>query len=102
MERALLKIQNKFQSNITFSIETAWNRGRTLAEGQNFARVLMETPANHMTPTRIGEIAKEKLGTLDNVTVEVRCVLLWRPQVWAMQSRVQLPSQTLVDLKLYC
>ena len=50
----------------------------------------METPANHMTPTRIGEIAKEKLGTLDNVTVEVRCVLLWRPQVSAMQSRVQL------------
>ena len=34
----------------------------------------METPANHMTPTKIGEIAEEKLGMLNNVTVEIRCV----------------------------
>lgn len=32
----------------------------------------METPANHMTPTRMGEIATEKLGALENVTVNVR------------------------------
>ena len=70
--RKKLKEPSLFKLKFYCSIRKAWNRGKILAEGQNMARVLMETPANHMTPSRIGEIAKEKLGTLDNVTVDIR------------------------------
>ncbi|KAF2344645.1 Peptidase M17 leucyl aminopeptidase N-terminal, partial [Trinorchestia longiramus] len=31
--------------------DNEWKRGEALARGQNFARELMETPANHLTPT---------------------------------------------------
>ena len=54
------------------SVLAAWNRGKILAEGQNLARSLMEAPANVMTPTRFAEIASEKLGPLDNITVRAR------------------------------
>lgn len=54
------------------SIQEAWKRGTVLGEGQNFARSLMEAPANKMTPTIFGKIAKEKLGKLDKVQVTVR------------------------------
>ena len=43
-----------------------------LAEGQNFARRLMETPANLMTPTKFADEAQSKLGPLENVVVLVR------------------------------
>lgn len=33
------------------NIVSDFEKGVILAESQNFARVLMETPANHMTPT---------------------------------------------------
>ena len=39
-----------------------WRRGRVLAEAQNFARDLMESPANHMTPTKFVETVSNKLG----------------------------------------
>ena len=55
-------------------METAWKRGQVLGEGQNFARELMEPPANVMTPTRFGQVATERLGSLKNVTVTVRLV----------------------------
>lgn len=59
--------------NLLFSgITSAWNRGVLLAQGQNLARYLMEMPANLMTPTRFSEIAKEKLGSIENVEVRVR------------------------------
>lgn len=38
-----------------------WQRGLTTSEAQNFARWLMETPANHMTPTRFAGAAAETL-----------------------------------------
>lgn len=41
-----------------------WQRGVILANGQNIARRLMETPANLMTPTRFGEIATELAAPL--------------------------------------
>ena len=65
------------------SVLAAWNRGKILAEGQNLARSLMEAPANVMTPTRFAEIASEKLGPLDNITVRARCdTLKFRVSVW--------------------
>uniref|UniRef100_A0A8W7K854 Cytosol aminopeptidase n=1 Tax=Anopheles albimanus TaxID=7167 RepID=A0A8W7K854_ANOAL len=38
-----------------------WQRGVIIAEAQNFARVLMETPANHMTPTIFADTVRERL-----------------------------------------
>jgi len=54
------------------SVQSAFQQGRVLGEGQNFARRLMETPANVMTPTRFVELAKEYLESLPNVTITAR------------------------------
>lgn len=43
-----------------------WGRGCVLAEGQNFARWLMETPSNHMTPTDFVGAVSRKLGQCEN------------------------------------
>ena len=39
--------------------EAALNRGRILGEAQNFTRELVNEPSNHLTPTRLGERARE-------------------------------------------
>ena len=44
---------------------TAWRRGETLANAQNFARTLMEMPANKLTPTSFSEIAHNKRQRTD-------------------------------------
>ena len=56
--------------------QAAWTKGKVLAEGQNFAKYLMEAPANEMTPTIFARKAVEKLGTLENVTVTPRFVMM--------------------------
>jgi aminopeptidase len=38
-----------------------WKRGRTLAESQNFARYLMESPSNILTPQRFVDVVSTKL-----------------------------------------
>ena len=43
----------------------AWSRGHTLATVQNFARMLMETPSNHMTPTKFVEAVSQRLGEIE-------------------------------------
>jgi len=48
-----------------------WNRGVQLATAQNFARTLMETPANHLTPTLFCEKANQALASLP-VSITVR------------------------------
>ncbi|KAJ2889381.1 hypothetical protein IWW38_004748 [Coemansia aciculifera] len=48
-----------------------WEAGRTYAEAQNYARALMATPANYMTPTIFAERVHSDLGALPNVTVNV-------------------------------
>ena len=53
-------------------IDASWSRGVKMAEGQNFARFLKESPANKMTPTIFCEEAKKNLGSLPNVTVTVQ------------------------------
>ena len=42
------------------------------AEAQNFARTLMETPANYMTPTRFTEYVQSKFDGLSKVEIIVR------------------------------
>ena len=39
-----------------------WSRGCILGSAQNFARDLMETPSNHMTPTMFVEAVNSKIG----------------------------------------
>ena len=46
------------------SLVSKWDRGRILGSAQNFARELMESPANHMTPTMFVEAVSNKLGRM--------------------------------------
>jgi leucyl aminopeptidase len=48
-------------------VSAAADRGRILAEAANFTRDLQNAPPNEMTPTRLGERARE----IENVSVEV-------------------------------
>ncbi|RUS84194.1 hypothetical protein EGW08_008034 [Elysia chlorotica] len=54
-----------------------WAKGEILAAGQNFARYLMESPANKMTPTIFSEKVGENLSQLPN------CKVYIRDQSWA-------------------
>lgn len=59
----------------------AWKRGVILAEGQNLARRLAETPANLMTPTIFAQQAKE-LGEPLGVTVKIH------DRAWAEEKKM--------------
>lgn len=59
-----------------------WGRGETLARAQNFARYLMESPANMMTPTIFCDKVRENLAQLPNCTVVVR------DQAWAQSMKM--------------
>ena len=79
-----LKSENykKRQVKLTpLNASNEWQRGVILANGQNIARKLMETPANLMTPTRFGEIATE-LGTPLGVKVIVH------DEAWAKSKKM--------------
>ncbi|XP_047736791.1 cytosol aminopeptidase [Hyalella azteca] len=61
------KTEKKDRPDIVPHTETdrdAWKRGVALAEAQNLARELMETPANHLTPTIFAQRAKDVLEPL--------------------------------------
>ncbi len=51
------------------SDKEAWEKGKTLASSQNFARTLTETPANRMTPTIFVQRVRRELEGLPNVKV---------------------------------
>lgn len=55
-----------------------WEVGVTGGEAQNLARMLMEAPANHMTPTRFVEVVS---GVVEPLGVEVRA----REKAWAAE-----------------
>ncbi|XP_004065994.4 cytosol aminopeptidase [Oryzias latipes] len=60
-----------------------WEKGITYAEGQNLARLLMEAPANHMTPTAFANIIEEKLAPhAERVTINKR------PQDWIKEQQM--------------
>ena len=56
----------------TEEFRKGWDRGYTLADAQNFARWLMETPSNHMTPTAFVHAVSERLGTIIDVEIKKR------------------------------
>lgn len=58
----------------------AWQRGVVLAQGQNLARRLMETPANKMTPTIFANIAKELAEPLG-----VQVTAMQKPEIEALK-----------------
>ena len=54
-----------------------WEKGVTYAEGQNLARLLMEAPANHITPTAFANTIEEKLAPhAERVIIKKRFVHL--------------------------
>lgn len=67
---------------VAFSAElAAWEKGVLYAEGQNLARLLMEAPANHITPTTFAKTIEERLAQYgDRVLVHKRysiyCIVL--------------------------
>ncbi|KAJ1769704.1 hypothetical protein LPJ74_003793 [Coemansia sp. RSA 1843] len=50
---------------------SSWNAGVVCAEAQNFARDLMNSPANYMTPTIFADRVKTEFAGLSNVQVNV-------------------------------
>lgn len=51
----------------------AWDKGVTYAEGQNLARLLMEAPANHITPTAFANTIEDKLAAnAERITLHKR------------------------------
>ena len=63
-------------------VKAAWQRGTVLAEGQNLARRLMETPSNKMTPTVFCEEVSKQL--------EHTCTIISR-WVWRESSNFNIP-----------
>ncbi|KIN94418.1 hypothetical protein M404DRAFT_35047 [Pisolithus tinctorius Marx 270] len=58
--------------NLTASAASAeWDRGVIYAKAQNFARTLMELPANIVTPTAFTERVRAEFEGLDNVEIIV-------------------------------
>jgi aminopeptidase len=49
-----------------------WEHGTIVAKAQNFARTLMELPANMITPTKFCERVQREFEGLDNVEIIVR------------------------------
>lgn len=62
--------------NMEPSCELEFERGTIIAESQNFARLLAETPANHMTPTIFSTTISQKF---ENYQVKV----IVRDREWA-------------------
>ncbi|XP_028391159.1 cytosol aminopeptidase-like [Dendronephthya gigantea] len=76
-----LKQEDKRQGPLSISVHDAsgsssvkqgWKKGCILGEGQNFARELMETPANLLTPKLFTEKVTERISRLPSVEVIVR------------------------------
>lgn len=62
--------------------DQSWNKGAISAEAQNFCKLLMETPANLMTPTIFCETVKEKFAGIPNVE------LIVHDESWARKEKM--------------
>jgi aminopeptidase len=78
-----LKQEDKKQGAVTMNVyehpespgmKRDWREGCILAEGQNFARELMETPANLLTPRLFTEKVAERFSRLSSIEVIVRYI----------------------------
>uniref|UniRef100_A0A7N6AVE9 Cytosol aminopeptidase n=1 Tax=Anabas testudineus TaxID=64144 RepID=A0A7N6AVE9_ANATE len=72
------QLKSKKKTKVTAQLHgsanlVAWEKGVVYAEGQNLARLLMEAPANHITPTAFANIIEEKLAPhAEQVTINKR------------------------------
>ncbi|XP_029003579.1 cytosol aminopeptidase [Betta splendens] len=72
------QLKSKKKAKVTTQLHgsadlVAWEKGVVYAEGQNLARLLMEAPANHVTPTAFAKTIEEKLAHhAEQVTVNKR------------------------------
>ncbi|XP_077290823.1 cytosol aminopeptidase-like [Arctopsyche grandis] len=84
-ENKLVKNRKKIPELVLYaenkSSAQEWNTGVTAAKSQNFARDLMETPANLMTPTIFAETVANELEKL-NVKITIR------DQKWAEDKKM--------------
>ncbi|XP_041839469.1 cytosol aminopeptidase [Melanotaenia boesemani] len=60
-----------------------WEKGVVYAEGQNLARLLMEAPANHITPTAFANTIEEKLAPYSD-----RVAINKRSQAWIQEQKM--------------
>ena len=65
----------------SLSQEEAWSKGVVTASAQNFARQLMETPSNMMTPTMFVESVTKRLGEVQQTT-SGKLEVIPRPLSW--------------------
>uniref|UniRef100_A0AAX7T8B9 Cytosol aminopeptidase n=1 Tax=Astatotilapia calliptera TaxID=8154 RepID=A0AAX7T8B9_ASTCA len=61
------QLKSKKKTKVTTQLHgsadvVGWEKGIVYAEGQNLARLLMEAPANHITPTAFAKTIEEKLA----------------------------------------
>ncbi|XP_071374086.1 cytosol aminopeptidase [Centroberyx affinis] len=76
------ELKSKKKTKVTAQLHgstdlAGWEKGILYGEGQNLARLLMEAPANHITPTVFADTIEEKLAPYaERVTVHKR------PQAW--------------------
>lgn len=61
-----------------------WKKGAILANAQNFCKILMDTPANLMTPTLFCEMVKEKFNGIENVNIQIH------DTEWAKKEKMNL------------
>ncbi|KAA8594632.1 hypothetical protein FQN60_011767 [Etheostoma spectabile] len=72
------QLKSKKKTKVTTQLHRSadsvgWQKGVVYAEGQNLARLLMEAPANHITPTAFANTIEEKLAPhAERVTINKR------------------------------
>ncbi|KAK3739852.1 hypothetical protein QZH41_009098 [Actinostola sp. cb2023] len=67
-----LKLYGQGKDVVSSPFLDAWGKGTTMANSQNFARYLMDTPSNLMTPTIFTHTVKDRLAHLNNISINVR------------------------------
>lgn len=77
----------KLFGHSSISQEEAWSKGVITASAQNFARQLMETPSNMMTPTIFVETVTKRLGELQQSTVG-KLEIIARPLSWIQEKKM--------------
>ncbi|XP_067352824.1 cytosol aminopeptidase isoform X1 [Channa argus] len=82
------QLKSKKKTKVTTQLHASadlagWEKGVIYAEGQNLARLLMEAPANHITPTAFARTIEEKL-----VPHAERVTINKRSQAWIEEQQM--------------
>ncbi|XP_072240952.1 cytosol aminopeptidase [Leuresthes tenuis] len=82
------QLKSKKKTKVTAQLhgstdKDGWEKGVLYAEGQNLARLLMEAPANHVTPTAFANTIEEKLAPHAE-----RVIIKKRSQAWIEEQQM--------------